>query len=101
LVRNWYVEKPYANEKIMRRKWKFSFLFLCQNLSIRRNDLMAKFRFSDEALERIFSKEQMGSVPLKYQSIVVHATEEVIGELGNAYEFQSVGTFEQTDISDT
>ena len=61
---------------------------------------MAKFRFSDEALERIFSKEQMGSVPLKYQSIVVHATEEVIGELGNAYEFQSVGTFEQTDISD-
>nr|DAT90686.1 MAG TPA: hypothetical protein [Bacteriophage sp.] len=62
---------------------------------------MAKFRFSDEALERIFSKEQMGSVPLKYQSIVVHAAEEVIGELGNAYEFQSVGTFEQTDISDT
>ena len=62
---------------------------------------MAKFRFSDEALERIFSKEQMGSVPLKYQSIVVHAAEEVIGELGNAYEFQSVGTFEQADISDT
>jgi hypothetical protein len=62
---------------------------------------MAKFRFSDEALERIFSKEQMGSVPLKYQSIVVHATEEVIGELGNAYEFQPVGTFEQADISDT
>ena len=43
----------------------------------------------------------MGSVPLKYQSIVVHATEEVIGELGNAYEFQSVGTYEQADISDT
>jgi hypothetical protein len=62
---------------------------------------MGKFKFSDETLEHIFSKEQMGSVPLKYQSIVVHSTEEVIGELGNAYEFQSVGTFEQTDISDT
>ena len=62
---------------------------------------MAKFIFSDEALEHIFGKEQTGQVPLKFQSIMVHAIEEVIGELGNAYEFQSVGTFEQTDISDT
>lgn len=62
---------------------------------------MVKFRFSYEALERIFGKEQMGEVPLKYQSIVIHSAEEVIGELGNAYEFQSVGTFEQTEPSDT
>lgn len=62
---------------------------------------MAKFRFSDETLENIFGKEQTGEVPLKYQSIMVHAIEEVMGEMGNAYEFQSVGTFEQTDISDT
>lgn len=62
---------------------------------------MAKFRFSDETLENIFGKEQTGEVPLKYQSTMVHAIEEVMGEMGNAYEFQSVGTFEQTDISDT
>lgn len=62
---------------------------------------MAKFRFSDETLEKIFGKEQTGEVPLKYQSIMVHAIEEVMGEMGNAYEFQSVGNFEQTDISDT
>nr|DAH54804.1 MAG TPA: hypothetical protein [Bacteriophage sp.] len=62
---------------------------------------MAKFRFSDETLENIFGKEQTGEVPLKYQSIMVHAIEEVMGEMGNAYEFQSVGNFEQTDISDT
>lgn len=62
---------------------------------------MAKFRFSDETLENIFGKEQTGEVPLKYQSIMVHAIEEVMGEMGNAYEFQSVGTFEQADISDT
>ena len=62
---------------------------------------MAKFRFSDEALERIFSKERTSEVPIKYQSIMVHVIEEVLGETGNAYEFQSVGTFEQADISDT
>lgn len=62
---------------------------------------MAKFRFSDETLENIFGKEQTGEVPLKYQSIMVHAIEEVMGEMGNAYEFQSIGNFEQTDISDT
>lgn len=62
---------------------------------------MGKFHFSDEALEKIFGKEQTGSVPIKFQSIMVHAIEEVLGEMGNAYEFQSVGTFEQTDISDT
>lgn len=62
---------------------------------------MAKFRFSDETLENIFGKEQTGEVPLKYQSIMVHAIEEVIGEMGNAYEFQSVGNFEQTELSDT
>lgn len=62
---------------------------------------MAKFRFSDETLENIFGKEQTGEVPLKYQSIMVHAIEEVMGEMGNAYEFQFIGTFEQADISDT
>lgn len=62
---------------------------------------MAKFRFSYKALEHIFGKEQTGEVPIKYQSIMVHAVEEVIGELGNAYELQSVGTFEQTELSDT
>lgn len=62
---------------------------------------MAKFRFSDETLENIFGKEQTGEVPLKYQSIMVHAIEEVMGEMGNAYEFQSVGNFEQTELSDT
>lgn len=62
---------------------------------------MAKFRFSDKTLENIFGKEQTGEVPLKYQSIMVHAIEEVMGEMGNAYEFQSVGNFEQTELSDT
>lgn len=62
---------------------------------------MGKFRFSDETLENIFGKEQTGEVPLKYQSIMVHAIEEVMGEMGNAYEFQSVGNFEQTELSDT
>ncbi len=62
---------------------------------------MAKFKFSDETLENIFGKEQTGEVPLKYQSIMVHAIEEVMGEMGNAYEFQSVGNFEQTELSDT
>lgn len=62
---------------------------------------MGKFRFSDEALENIFGKEQTGEVPLKFQSIMVHAIEEVMGEMGNAYEFQSIGTFEQTELSDT
>ena len=32
---------------------------------------------------------------------MVHAIEEVMGEMSNAYEFQSIGTFEQADISDT
>lgn len=62
---------------------------------------MGKFKFSDETLEHIFSKERTREVPIKYQSIMVHVIEEVLGETGNAYEFQSVGTFEQTDISDT
>ena len=58
---------------------------------------MGKFKFSDETLEHIFSKERTREVPIKYQSIMVH----VLGETGNAYEFQSVGTYEQADISDT
>ncbi len=62
---------------------------------------MGKFKFSDETLEHIFGKEQTRQVPIKFQSIMVHAIEEVLGEMGNAYEFQSVGTFEQADISDT
>nr|DAU08860.1 MAG TPA: hypothetical protein [Caudoviricetes sp.] len=76
-------------------------LFLCKNLIIRRDDLMGKFKFSDETLEHIFSKERTREVPIKYQSIMVHVIEEVLGETGNAYEFQSVGTYEQADISDT
>lgn len=76
-------------------------LFLCKNLNIRRDDLMGKFKFSDETLEHIFSKERTREVPIKYQSIMVHVIEEVLGETGNAYEFQSVGTYEQADISDT
>lgn len=55
----------------------------------------------DETLEHIFSKERTREVPIKYQSIMVHVIEEVLGETGNAYEFQSVGTYEQADISDT
>lgn len=62
---------------------------------------MGKFKFSDETLEHIFSKERTREVPIKYQSIMVHVIEEVLGETGNAYEFQSVGTYEQADISDT
>lgn len=56
---------------------------------------MGKFRFSDEALEQILGKEKTREVPIKFQSIMVHVVEEVMGEMGNdAYEFQSVGTFE-------
>lgn len=62
---------------------------------------MGKFKFSDETLEHIFSKERTMEVPIKYQSIMVHVIEEVLGETDNAYEFQSVGTYEQADISDT
>lgn len=62
---------------------------------------MGKFKFSDETLEHIFGKERTRKVPIKHQSIMVHVIEEVLGEMGNAYEFQSVGTYEQADISDT
>ena len=63
---------------------------------------MGKFNFSDETLEHIFGKERTREVPIKFQSIMVHAIEEVLGEMGNGtYEFQSVGTFEQADISNT
>lgn len=48
---------------------------------------MGKFKFSDETLEHIFSKERTREVPIKYQSIMVHVIEEVLGETGNAYDF--------------
>ena len=31
---------------------------------------MGKFKFSDETLEHIFSKERTREVPIKYQSII-------------------------------
>ena len=76
MVHGWYTEKPYANENIMRRKRKFSSLFLCQNIDRRRKKRM----FSDEILEKIFARKELQRLDLQTQSEVIHAIEEVLEE---------------------
>lgn len=39
--------------------------------------------FSDEILEMIFARSEVQKVPQKYQSIMVHAVEEVMEEIEN------------------
>ena len=36
--------------------------------------------FSDNILEKIFNKDEVRKVPLQYQSIMIHAIEEIIEE---------------------
>jgi hypothetical protein len=49
-------------------------LFLCENIGRRR--LMEMF--SDEVLEKIFSREDVMKIPLTYQSVMVRAVQEVL-----------------------
>lgn len=46
-------------------------LFLCENIGRRR--LMEMF--SDEVLEKIFSREDVMKIPLTYQSVMVRAVQ--------------------------
>lgn len=39
--------------------------------------------FDNEVLMRIFERPEVQSVPVKYQSIMVHAVEEVMEEIEN------------------
>ena len=77
MVHRWYTEKPYAIENIMRRKRKFSSLFLCQNITRRRERRM----FSDKILEKIFARKELQRLDLQTQSEVIHAIEEVLEEV--------------------
>jgi len=49
-------------------------LFLCENIFIERMMEM----FSDEVLEKIFSREDVMKIPLTYQSVMVRAVQEVL-----------------------
>lgn len=53
-------------------------LFLCENIFIER---MMKM-FSDEILEKIFSREDVMKIPIVYQSTMVHAIQEVLEKEG-------------------
>lgn len=39
--------------------------------------------FSDEVLEKIFSREDVMKIPLIYQSTMIHAVQEVLEEVEN------------------
>ena len=65
-------------------------LFLCENIFIRR--LMETF--SDEVLEKIFSREDVMKIPLTYQSVMVRAVQEVLEKEGIDYATKSLSEHE-------
>jgi hypothetical protein len=65
-------------------------LFLCENIFIRR--LMEMF--SDEVLEKIFSREDVMKIPLTYQSVMVRAVQEVLEKEGIDYATKSLSEHE-------
>lgn len=65
-------------------------LFLCENIFIRK--LMEMF--SDEVLEKIFSREDVMKIPLTYQSVMVRAVQEVLEKEGIDYATKSLSEHE-------
>ena len=65
-------------------------LFLCENIFIMR--LMEMF--SDEVLEKIFSREDVMKIPLTYQSVMVRAVQEVLEKEGIDYATKSLSEHE-------
>jgi len=65
-------------------------LFLCENIFIER---MMKM-FSDEVLEKIFSREDVMKIPLTYQSVMVRAVQEVLEKEGIDYATKSLSEHE-------
>lgn len=61
-------------------------LFLCENIFIERMMEM----FSDEVLEKIFSREDVMKIPLTYQSVMVRAVQEVLEKEGIDYAAKSL-----------
>lgn len=65
-------------------------LFLCENIFIERMIEM----FSDEVLEKIFSREDVMKIPLTYQSVMVRAVQEVLEKEGIDYATKSLSEHE-------
>nr|DAO15999.1 MAG TPA: hypothetical protein [Caudoviricetes sp.]DAR00393.1 MAG TPA: hypothetical protein [Bacteriophage sp.]DAU98896.1 MAG TPA: hypothetical protein [Bacteriophage sp.] len=65
-------------------------LFLCENIFIERMMEM----FSDEVLEKIFSREDVMKIPLTYQSVMVRAVQEVLEKEGIDYATKSLSEHE-------
>lgn len=65
-------------------------LFLCENIFIERMMEM----FSDEVLEKIFSREDVMKIPLTYQSVMVRAVQEVLEKEGIDYATKSLSGHE-------
>ena len=64
--------------------------FLCENIFIERMMEM----FSDEVLEKIFSREDVMKIPLTYQSVMVRAVQEVLEKEGIDYATKSLSEHE-------
>lgn len=65
-------------------------LFLCENIFIERMMEM----FSDEVLEKIFSREDVMKIPLTYQSVMVRAVQEILEKEGIDYATKSLSEHE-------
>lgn len=65
-------------------------LFLCENIFIERMMEM----FSDEVLEKIFSREDVMKIPLTYQSVMIRAVQEVLEKEGIDYATKSLSEHE-------
>ena len=50
--------------------------------------------FSDEVLEKIFSREDVMKIPLTYQSVMVRAVQEVLEKEGIDYATKSLSEYE-------
>jgi len=56
----------------------YRFFFLCKNI-VEEGGVIV---FSDEILEKIFSREEVSKIPIGYQSTMIEVIEKILEEMG-------------------